>query len=723
MEIKRRDFLKFLGGSIAGFGVGSIGEAIIKIPYSAKEILYSGPRLQSWKLTTCMKCPGGCSLKIRLIDGLPIQALGNPLSPVNEGGICPMGLTHVETLYHPARLTGPMKKVNGKFMPISYEEAFETLSNELKKLISEKKQQDLFFVAQTESKLRVALFEKFMDKLGSRNLVVDNFSYNSLSPYLKITDELPDFVDFDSCDFILNFGSQFTEISDAPLYFTRKINEFKSEGKKIVAFQSRLTPSVSKANEWIPINPALYGIMASGIAYVLLRDGLYDNDFTEKNFNGFESFKKKILEDFTPDKVAKLTNVPPQKIIEIGRRFGNSKTPVAFLDESILYSSNGTDNALSVIALNALKGFKGFGEFKEPVFPAVEKPHNRNTFYSFNDRLTNGKDISLLMIYNNNFVFNNPNQDVLKRKLQTIPFIVSFSSFIDETTKYANLIIPDHDDMERQDIIVHNINFQLFSIQQPIVKPFYQTVDTGDVLISLMRKLAPLPNVPYGDYEAYLKEMVKDVYKKGEGIIMSQAKPTHIEKGLKKIGWQVIPYANFDEFWGKLMEYGGWWNPYTKKNQYKPKLDFKSKSSQNPAFTMPKYNSASLGDKLYLNIFRKNLDYKGSMGIQPVLIEQFGINCDVYWDMWAEINPETAQRLSIPNRGKALIKTDKGRFSATIIYNSAVMPQNIDVPFGLGHTDFGDNSGANPLSFSNNVFDKATGKPSFSETLAEIEVI
>ena len=127
MEINRRDFVKLIGIAAAGLAVGSGAAAIMKLPKSLEPVLYSGPRIESWKLTACFKCPGGCSLKVRLIDNFPIQAIGNPLSPINDGGICSMGLTSISELYHPSRITNPLKKVNGKFVPISYNEAYNIL--------------------------------------------------------------------------------------------------------------------------------------------------------------------------------------------------------------------------------------------------------------------------------------------------------------------------------------------------------------------------------------------------------------------------------------------------------------------------------------------------------------------------------------------------------------------------------------------------------------------
>src|ERR1035437_2963597 len=105
MEISRRDFVKLLGTAAAGLAVGGGAAAIMKVPKSLEPVLYSGPSTESWKLTSCSKCPGGCSLRVRFIDIFPIKALGTPFSPINEGGIFSLGFPSFSDLYLPSRLT------------------------------------------------------------------------------------------------------------------------------------------------------------------------------------------------------------------------------------------------------------------------------------------------------------------------------------------------------------------------------------------------------------------------------------------------------------------------------------------------------------------------------------------------------------------------------------------------------------------------------------------
>ncbi|MFQ6116180.1 MAG: twin-arginine translocation signal domain-containing protein, partial [bacterium] len=99
MEISRREFLKLLGMSTAGVTLTGLGcNSMWSVPDDIYERVGGAPRLESWKISVCSLCPGGCGIKVRLIDGIPVRILGNPIHPVNRGGICPMSEAGVEAL-------------------------------------------------------------------------------------------------------------------------------------------------------------------------------------------------------------------------------------------------------------------------------------------------------------------------------------------------------------------------------------------------------------------------------------------------------------------------------------------------------------------------------------------------------------------------------------------------------------------------------------------------
>lgn len=719
MQINRRDFVKLLGGSLIGFTVGGVGEALLKLPNAVLPILYKGPRIETWKLTTCAKCPGACGLRIRLVDGLPVQAFGNPLSPINTGGVCPMGLTSVESLYHPDRLMSPMKKVNGKFQEVSYSEAYGILISEIRKSIGQGNKNKIAFIGQTESVFMTDLIQKFMKSVGSNKIYIDNFAAKSRLPYQNLKMDYPDFIDFDHLDYLLNFGSQITEISESPLFFSRAINALRERKGKLVTVSSKLTPSAFKAGRWIPAMPEDFGDVALAIAYVIISDGTYDKNFVHNYFKDFDAFKNMVSQNYTPSLVQDRVGIDPDLVILTAREFSNSASPVAYFDEAILHSSNGLKNAFAVIALNALKGFAGFRKLSEGTLKNMRLEAGEDGINSWNkNNLIGETDTNVLMIYRSNFIFNSPNSEDLRKAVSRIPLVVSFSPFIDETTELANLIIPDHDDLEKLDAYFTTVTGNpVISIQQPVVKPFYSTRHTGDVIISLMSDLNLLENRSLDSYERYLQALIKPVYNHGAGMLMNQKKPTGIERSLHQAGWQLVPYSDFEDFWQQLLNYGGWWEPFPTATRYNPEVLIKPDHLAG----IKERRRDQLKGQLRLNTFLRNFDYKGNMLRNPVLAEQFGMDRDVYYKTWIEVNPETAKKLSIAHRSNVKIKTGKGSFEAIALHSPTTMPMNIDIPFGLGHTVNGVSSyGINPVFYSDDIFDEQTGEASYSETVVKI---
>ena len=84
-------------------------------------------------------CHGGCGQKLLVEDGRLLKVEGDDEHPWNQGRSCPRVLALTQYMYHPERLTQPLKRVGargeGRFEPISWDEAFdlcETRMNEIK---------------------------------------------------------------------------------------------------------------------------------------------------------------------------------------------------------------------------------------------------------------------------------------------------------------------------------------------------------------------------------------------------------------------------------------------------------------------------------------------------------------------------------------------------------------------------------------------------------------
>ena len=115
MEIDRRSFLSFVIG-------GAAGTALSPLPFKMMDD--SAIWTQNWPWTpvpadgtasytksTCMLCPGGCGISVRKIDERAVKIEGLPEHPLNDGGICLLGISGLQMLYGPTRIKRPLKRI------------------------------------------------------------------------------------------------------------------------------------------------------------------------------------------------------------------------------------------------------------------------------------------------------------------------------------------------------------------------------------------------------------------------------------------------------------------------------------------------------------------------------------------------------------------------------------------------------------------------------------
>ena len=174
MEIRRRDFLKLLGGAAGTMAISGYGlDQIISVPEELIEKAQNGPGVETWKNTICGQCPGGCGIQVRLIDNIPVYIKGNPIYPVNQGGMCPLGHSGLEVLFNPDRIKAPKKLIgipgSGKWESTSWDDALKKITENLIKLRNENKSHQVAFLGYNEDGLMKEHISRFMRAYGSPN--------------------------------------------------------------------------------------------------------------------------------------------------------------------------------------------------------------------------------------------------------------------------------------------------------------------------------------------------------------------------------------------------------------------------------------------------------------------------------------------------------------------------------------------------------------------------
>jgi sulfite dehydrogenase (quinone) subunit SoeA len=123
------------------------------------------PELQT-KNTTCYMCACRCGIRVHLRDGEVRYIEGNPEHPINKGVICAKGSSGIMKQYSPARLTKPLKRApgsergDGKFVEISWDEAFKTLEDRLRKIRATDPKKFALFTGRDQMQALTGLFAR-----------------------------------------------------------------------------------------------------------------------------------------------------------------------------------------------------------------------------------------------------------------------------------------------------------------------------------------------------------------------------------------------------------------------------------------------------------------------------------------------------------------------------------------------------------------------------------
>lgn len=619
MEIKRRQFLKYLG--ITGASAVAAGW----IFYTPDEHLFqsgttgaltsaSSPYRERWITSVCQLCPGGCGIRVRVIDNQPVKIEGNPLHPINRGGLCPTGLSGLHILYSPDRIRTPLQREGGRgsnqWRAISWDEAIELCCQKLRNLRTSGNAHKVVLLDGDSRGTLKNLFERFLTSYGTPNYIDMTGRRNAVLPF-RLTQgnaEVPVF-DLANTDFILSFGSDFLEAEGAPVWQYRMHARMRTrkEGRrgKLIVIDPRLSITAAKANRWVPIQPGTEAALALGIAHVLIQEELYNKTFVEQNTFGFEDWKSNdgvshvgfrslVLEKYYPESVSAITGVSIEDIFRFARSFADNQPGIAICGIGSRSYSNGFYTQLAVHSLNALVGnigqTGGVLQAQHPplsLLPDVSKDATtiagmqkqrideaESIHFPFAidrpsvlpDNIIQGHpyNVECLLIHNANPIFDTPSSAVWRQAFGKTPFIVGIGSFLNESLELADLILPEHTYLERwdNDWDSPNVNLPHVGICQPIVNPLYDTKHAGDILISIAKKFGSELSqaFPFDDYLSTMKYGIEGVFKSGRGSIITGTFEESMMEYMKERGWRSAGTVSFEEFWKLIVQHGGWFD-------------------------------------------------------------------------------------------------------------------------------------------------------------------
>ena len=515
--------------------------------------------------TFCNGCGNRCGIFALVKNNRIWKVEGNPEANGNKGLICPKGHGYIHDLYNPDRIRGPLKRVDGRFQPISWEQAYKEISQRINTLLMDNGPESIFWINYPQSNNAYAL--RLMHALGSPHYFTHGSTcYTARNAGWNYTvGKLPS-NDLANSRYIMTIGRN--PAGGIDLGQMADITKAKSNGAKLVVVDPRHSETAILADDWLPIRPGTDLAFLLAMINVMVKEGLYDREFVRKKTVGFEQLDDEII-NYPPEWAEKVCEIPARTIVRITREMAREKPRVlihrgyhgAFGSQYL--NSFQTVRALAIA--NSLLGninreggiyFAQSAELGElqPKHPVPEGPKvpkadgtgipGRYPLGSYGDGIAHAiPELALRgqlkcgFVYHHNPLRTNPNPKRIMAGYKKLDLLVVIDTVLSETASIAHYVLPESFYLERDEAVdtKHSGKRAQVTIQQRALEPMFDTRPGLRIIVELAHHLG------VGRYFDFDLEEANQLRLKPLGVSLADLK----QKGVLFVG---IPWKEgFDK--------------------------------------------------------------------------------------------------------------------------------------------------------------------------------
>src|SRR5260221_8409831 len=140
------------------------------------------------------------------------------------------------------------------------------------------------------------------------------------------------------------------------LHFWSRAQEAKRRGAKLVAIDPYRSLTAEKCSQHIALLPGTDAALALGMMHVLIAEDLVDHDYIARYTLGFELLKKRILQDYSPARVAQICGLKTEEVVQLARDYGRTRPAGIRLNYGMQRHAGGGIAARTIACLPALVG-------------------------------------------------------------------------------------------------------------------------------------------------------------------------------------------------------------------------------------------------------------------------------------------------------------------------------------------------------------------------------
>jgi formate dehydrogenase major subunit len=324
--IDRRAFLKRSGITV---GAGAVATQVPFSLVSEAQAQGNEGKLEV-KRTVCTHCSVGCAIDAVVQNGVWVRQEPVFDSPLNLGAHCAKGASVREhgITHDSHRLKYPVKLEGGKWKRISWDQAYEEISQKMLAIRKESGPDALFLVGSSKHNNEQAeLLCKWARLWGTNNTdhqarICHSTTVAGLGQTWGYGAMTNSYNDEQNSKSLLFLGSNAAEAHPVSMLHTLHAKE---NGCKVIVADPRFTRTAAKADKYVRFRSGTDVPLMFGVLHHIFKNGWEDKEYIAKRVYGMDEVKKEVLEKWTPEKVTEVTGTPPEDVLYIAKTLAENR--------------------------------------------------------------------------------------------------------------------------------------------------------------------------------------------------------------------------------------------------------------------------------------------------------------------------------------------------------------------------------------------------------------
>jgi anaerobic selenocysteine-containing dehydrogenase len=453
-----------------------------------------------------LDCPDTCSLTVTVEDAKIVQIRGSRANPYTDGVLCAkVPKAYPEFVHGERRLRTPLRRIGGRgegrFAPISWDEALDIIHERISAVIAEHGPQAVLplnyggphgLLAAGSMDLR--FFHRMGASLLDRKPLCGGIRTEAWVGTLgTVAGIRPEQVEHSKL--IVAWGNNVTWSN---LHLTPIINRARRAGAKVVVVDPRRIKIAEQADLHLALRPGTDVVLAWAVAAELERRGALDRAFIERWVSGFEEFMA-LARPWTIERAAETCGLAVADVARFAEWYATLAPAAISVGNGLERNRNGGSGIRAIFALPALAGKFGVAggglvngaSFAFPKTPAklqrpdLVPPGTRTiNIVDVGTHLTEptlSPPIKAMIIYTHNPVVVHPDQNRMRRGLEREDvFLAGIEVAMTDSMRYCDVVLPACTHFEHDDIFAAYGQHWL-QRAEPVIPPQGQALSNMEI--------------------------------------------------------------------------------------------------------------------------------------------------------------------------------------------------------------------------------------------------